>query len=259
MEYVEVLRAFRALRWFAGVDVLFIAVCAYVRLSGQLHLGTLVNGDMGVRHVVALCAGMAWVAATSMSTGLLNEAATVPFIWTRPMRRTSIAWRYVAVDAATIVVVDLLAFGTIYACAAVIGIAGYLTTDAVAIVTLLLGITTALMWYALVVLAGSRLPGRSGLVAGLSWAVFLIIGSLVAAPLPGPIHAALAGLDYLNPLVWYGNSSNEHVGVQIEATRTVVARAVTIPLGPGGRALGALIIAALALPTGIRLWATRET
>ena len=258
MQYVELLRARRALRWFVGFYAILIALATYARLFGQVHTGGHHHDVEQVRDVIALCAFMAWIAATCMATGLLHESSTLAFTWTRPLRRTEIAARYFVVDLTTIVVVSLLALGTIYACAGVLGVADLLVFDLRTLVTLVLGITTALMWYALIVLAGSRLPGRAGLVAGLSWAVFMVLGSLAASPLPQPFHGIFVAVNYLNPMVWYGGS-HDTVNVAVSSGQHVTAHKFPIPLGAGGRVVCTLAFSALALPAGIRLWATRET
>ena len=99
------------------------------------------------------------------------------------------------------------------------------------------------MWYALCLVAAARMPERAGLIAGLSWAVFIVLAILAEVPLPQVIHALVIGLDYLNPAAYFSGSDKSG------------------PLLAGPPLLKAFtvwLIAIVALVTAVRLWSTRE-
>jgi hypothetical protein len=97
------------------------------------------------------------------------------------------------------------------------------------------GFGCMLMWYALVMLAAARLPGRGAMIAWLSWLVFLTLSGLWAVHFPPLIHGLIVALNYLNPLAYFGNHGS---GVQQqllalnEGLRTVLLGASASPRWP---------------------------
>ena len=99
------------------------------------------------------------------------------------------------------------------------------------------------MWYALCLLAAARIPERAGMIAGVSWAVFLVLGILAAVPLPPIVHALAIALNYLNPLAYFsGSDKGGSLLGGIPLVKTIL---------PWLIAIGALVAA-------VRLWSTRE-
>ena len=128
------------------------------------------------------------------------------------------------------------------------GALGMLQLDANTPLDFALGLGSAYMWYALILVATSRLQGRGGMIAGLSWAAFFAAIVLWQIPLPTVAHFVFTVLNYINPLAWFGD---------LEMTSHHRAGHI-INLPDYARTIGVWIIAAVATATGVRLWATRE-
>ncbi len=260
MEYVELLRARRTLVAIGCVLLLPVLACLYVAIFVHPTFpapipwrpdGNVVHGALGVSDLFA------WIAATVAGTGLAREAATLPFTWTRPAPRASIAWRLVAVDLATIVVAYGLATLCLVLCVTIAGLWGRLHFEGLGIMPVVLGLSVAFMWYGLIVLATARVPGRAGLIAGLSWPVFTIGASLLAAQFPSAVHTVIVAINYLNPLNYYETGHGTGINIAITTDASSYSRTVlqySLPM----RALATACIAAGALAAGVRLWATRE-
>ena len=93
------------------------------------------------------------------------------------------------------------------------------------------------------------MPGRGGLIAGLSWVAFILIGTLWAAPFPAPLHALIAALNYVDPIAYVN-------GITGEGASRVAEHPVT--LSQGVRAALVWLIGAAAVAGTVRLWSTRE-
>jgi len=246
MQYVEILRARRVLIWYGGVLLALFALAVISIYGGNGH-GQL-RHDGGTDNISGLlmgCAVGAWIVTTCVAGGLNAETATLPITWTRPISRHTIAWRFVAVDVAAIVIGYAFLLALLLAFLAIFGAFGQIVLDGRELRALALGLGTTLMWYGLIVLVSSRL-GAHGRVAGLSWVAFLLIGGLWSAPLPPLLHGIITALNYLNPIAYFGGSvgSSNH--------------AHAIPFSQDVRALMAWAIAAVAITLSVRLWSTRE-
>jgi hypothetical protein len=246
MEYVEILRARRVLTWYCGtlLAVLAIAVLSVYSGHSQMH------GSVGPIHLSDLLKGCAFgaiIVATCMAPGINAESSTLAIAWTRPMSRTAIAWRYIAVDAVTIVLGYAFAVFIALAFLAAFGLIGNVGVDGDVPMTILNGIGSSLMWYGLVNVVVARMDGRGGMISGLSWAVFLVIGGLWAAPFPPLIHGLLTFLNYFNPLTYFQSVSSSH-----STSHEVLV------LSPDLLTLIAWCFVAVTLVATVRLWSTRE-
>jgi hypothetical protein len=251
MHYVEMMRARRVLIGYGIALLAIIALTALSMLAGPGHVHT----DFKVGSapmipsstIIAGCIFGALIVTTLMIPGLNAEAATTPIIWTRPTPRDTIAWRYVAIDLATIVVAFLGTIACVYIVLAIIGLLKYAVFDTKTVTATLLGLGCIVMWYGLVSMAAARLPGRGPMLAGLSWIVFLVQAALTVAPFPWVIHEIIIVLNYANPFAYLGgvNSANVH-------------DALVIDLPAAGRAVAAWVIGIAAIFASVRLWSTRE-
>lgn len=254
MSYVEVLRARRALTWIFAIEAALVLIAvvslAYALRGGPVHD----HGSMVLSALLAPGAFLALIAATALAPGLSAEGGTIALLWTRPATRDRIAWAYVAVDALAILIAYV---GGILLAAVPIGIVfalfharGQMHVDTgVAVTELVLSLGAAFMWYALISLAASRLPGRGPLLAGASWGVFVIAAGLTQAPFPPWLHAAIMALNLLNPLVYLGG---------IRVSDGVTSNTSVIAMTPEARAICAWAIAVVAIFLDARLWSTRE-
>ena len=256
MEYVEMLRARKVLRNYALVLLagLILVVASFfsnhVGAHLEVHVQTAKPGDPGAvgvfSSIFAACALAAFIIATCIAPGLNAESSTLALTWTRPVPRSTIAWRFIAIDLATIAVSYAALFVVVIVVLAMFGVLGRFRFDGGdAAVVVARGLGCALMWYALVTLVTARLPGRGGMIAGLSWAAFLVLAGLSATPFPPLIGALIALLNYLNPLAYFGHigSGGQHA---------------IIPLGGTLDTLLPWCIGIAALIGTVRLWSTRE-
>jgi hypothetical protein len=247
MEYVEILRAKRILTWLTGFLVagLIIEVISFYANHGHVEG----NGMVEFASLVGAAAIAALIVATLVGSGLSAEAAnTTALIWTRPAPRDEVAARYVAIDVAAIFAAYVIMIVAIVLGIAVIGGLSAITFDPARIVrSFLLGFGGALMWYAVISVVASRLPGRGPLIAGLTWGVFpILVGLYHAHNFPIWLHDVIFALNVLNPTAWLG-------GMTPQGNPSV------IPLTVWQRILGEWVIAIALLATSVRLWSTRET
>jgi uncharacterized membrane protein YhaH (DUF805 family) len=245
MAYVEMLRARRVLVWFAGV--LAVLVVLVVLSATQAHHRAMIDHTTILLSAILGGAAMGpLLVAGFLANGLNAEHATTAILWTRPLARPAIAWRYVAVDLAALVVAYVLTIVAALICMAAFGVLPWLQADAHSVVTVPLALACPAMLYGWIQLIAARLPGRAGAVAGGMWFAMLVLTPLLIAPFPPLLHDLVAGLDYLNPLIWLGNHGSSEDGPML------------IPFSTGWRAVGAGLIALVALVASIQLWSTRE-
>lgn len=246
MEYVEILRARRILTWYTGLLVVGLVIEAISFYAG--HGNNKGDGTVELSALIAISCVASFIIATFVAPGLSAEAAhTTPLIWTRPAAREAVGARFVAVDVATILagfVITLVA--TLIGIAIIGGLPAVRFDGAASGRNLLLGFGGAVMWYAVISLAASRLPGRGALLAGLSWGVFPIAGVLYFNVFfPVWLHDVIYALNYLNPMAWVGGMT-PHDNPSI------------IPLTSTQRIVGEWLIAIALLAASVRLWSTRE-
>lgn len=246
MQYVELLRARRVLSWYGGILLVITALClalAYKEGPPEIHVG---NGGTAIPFGALLAGGAiaAMFLAAFVAVGLDAEYKTAAITWTRPVTRTAIALRYVAVDLGTLLVAWAFTVLLGLLVIAALGLTKYVTLGDLHPESALRTLGSAVMWYGLVVLVTALLPGRGNAVAGGSWAYALIVPSLTAIPFPPLLHKLTVALVYIDPLVYSGFSSSGPKALLPESHELTAA----IAWGIG--------IAAIAI--GTRLWSTRE-
>lgn len=245
MQYVEMLRARRVLTWYCGILLAAFVIVVISFYSGHTRVSGGGHSHDDLSELIRICAFGAMIVATCMAPGLNGESSTVAITWTRPLSRPAIAWRYIGVDAVTILIgyLFLLAIGIAFT--ALFGHLGNLKFDAAIPAALLNVFGVTLMWYGLVTLVTARMDGRGGLISGLSWAAFTIAGGLWEVPFPAVLHGLITFLDYFNPLTYYVNIGR-HPGSEI------------LTLDPSLLTLIAWCFVAVTLVATVRLWSTRE-
>jgi hypothetical protein len=247
MEYVEMHRSRRVLTWFTLALLAALGITALSMYAGhaQVHNG---SGIISFTDVLIACSMGAFIIATCVAPGLIAEDATLAIAWTRPTPRWSIAVRYVAVDVATIVIGYFILCAIVVAFIALFGALKNLELGSGTLPAFALGLGAAVMWYGLVTLVTSRFPGRGGLIAGMSWVAFILVGTLWAAPFPAPLHGLLTVLNYLDPIAYINGVT----------TSDAHAHAHPVALSEGARIAVAWLIGAAAIAGTVRLWSTRE-
>lgn len=212
MYYKELLRVRHALLLYLiglVVTALFITI---VNLASGSHVSVTV-GDVPkvpakVEAVpwVALFAGAGFLAAimaTVFGSTLSQEADHLALAWTKPRSRTEYATTVMLVDAAGIVISQLLAF------AFILGVLLVLAHNDVRLVAgrndlfdLARFMLFPLAWYGLIVALSARLRNRAGVVQGLIWPASFVLAGFIVAPVPPVMHEIIVLANYLNPLVY---------------------------------------------------------
>jgi hypothetical protein len=247
MEYVELLRVRRGLiAYLVALVFCFAVVSLVLHGHGGIHINMSFGKDgVSIGDLLQLGGVAALFLATGFAANLAAEGATLPFLWTKPITRTALALRFVAVDALGIA-------AGIVACAlvaaiVVAGIGGVraihpnaaLASDAA------LALGAPLAWYGITLLLGARLGRDAASRAGaLVWPVFILLELLAVAALPPAGHALAVALEHVDPLAYLLGSEHADTGL--------------LHLGTGPRAAACWAIAALTIPAAIRLWSLRE-
>jgi hypothetical protein len=256
MQYVEYLRSRRLLIWWTAIFVASFVLTAITAISQSVH----VHGQVGTIPIGALFSMLFFfgaVLASFVAPGLHSEHATLALVWTRPIPRSLVAWRYIAVDLLTIVagllVVIVVAVGQL----AFIGVLGNLTWEPGAGLHLALAFSCILMWYGLVSLAAVRFPERAGMIAGLSWLAFAAVVILSSVEPVWPVlHAIATALDYLDPFAYFGNGAS---AISVSASSAAASSDAHAELAPPVvRLILSTAIGIAALVATVRLWSTRE-
>ncbi len=247
MQYVEMLRARRCLTWYCSTLLAVFVVTAISFYSGHAQISGSGSPPQALSDLIRICALGAIIVATCMAPGLNAESSTLAITWTRPVRRATIAWRYMAVDLAAILFAAVFMLAVVLAFLALFGSLGRLTFDSAVPAALLNVMGVALMWYGLVIVVTARMDGRGNVISGLSWPAFMMVGGLWAAPFPPVLHGLITVLDYFNPLTYFNNFSNEqHAAKQV------------LNLDPNLLTLIAWCFVVVTLVATVRLWSTRE-
>jgi hypothetical protein len=147
---------------------------------------------------------------TIVSTSLNKENGRGGFAFTKPISRDRLAIAYMAIDAAAVAIAYLYTIAVILVCLGVLGIAGKIVADSAWLEVAASGLGAAFMWYGILQAATALRASPGGLFAGLSWPVFIVALALYQVAFFGPIfHAAIAVVDFFNPLAYFGLSGND--------------------------------------------------
>jgi len=259
--YPEFLRIRRAYVWFNGIItalMLFVVFLIFEATHGHaVHLD--VNGNAVASSpnipLSVLFLGVGFVTAiyaTVFATSLNRLTDNAELVWTEPRRRTMTALRDLAVDLIGIVAVYLTVFVVAVAIPLTLfGAWRQVLVDSPAPIALLLGVLFPMLFHAELQAATSWHRKAGGVMAGLSWPLFLILGALQGAPLPDSLHAVLIGLNFLNPLN-YLEATYHSSDLQISAGALVQAGVTVLPLAT--RALLAVVLAVAAYAIAVFGW-----
>jgi hypothetical protein len=266
MEYVEILRARRHLIWFTAILGASFLLTLITALTGHLHSGgELTALVIPVQYLEGICFFGALIIASFVAPGLHAEHTTLALTWTRPTPRATIAWRFIAVDLAAMLIGALVVGVVILLQLLVAGIARDISFNVGDfVVTLVEATGAALMWYAVVMVVSVRIPERAGMVAGLSWIVFSAVGVFANLPFFWPIvHDLLVVLNLFNPLAYFGGGGGGGATVSLHSSSGAMAPMPTPQYGelitaPIAKIIVSYVIAGAALAATVRLWSTRE-
>jgi hypothetical protein len=203
MELVEFYRVRRILIWYAAIVAAIVLLVLLFSNNPNIVIDVGEHADYGAQLTTLLGIAMFFTAAVASWIGLsLNaENATREFAWTRPIARTALAARYIAIDLAALAVAyafTVLGAWTIVAVAA----HGAVAIDPAAPVALLLSAGVVAMWYALLQLVSAPFRGRGGSIAGVLWAASLVLISVAQVTPRGFLHAIALVLNVINPFAY---------------------------------------------------------
>ena len=246
MQYVELLRARRALIWYGAI--LFSCVALGLALAfkdgpPRIHVSPSAHPSIPFEFILAGGAIGPLVLAAFLAVGLDAEYKTAAITWTRPISRLAIALRYVAVDGGALLAAWVLTLVAAFIVIFAIGVEKYLSFDNHVASAAMLVIGAAVMWYGLVVLVTTLLPGRGNAIAGGSWGYALIVPGLAQIPFPPLLHQVMVALNYINPMVYIGQGSG--------------ARSL-LPGSGDQHAIATWLIGLAAIAIATQLWTKRE-
>ena len=259
MAYVEFLRLRNgiAICWSILIALAVSGIVA-LELLGLGHHIQLDESDMtGVP--VSILAGLAIYPAAGMTTGFgwsLNRASeNGEIVWTRPFSRVALALRYMLIDTAGIVLTFFVALG-LYILVALVFASVAHSPKAVlfggdTVAAIALGVGVCFMWFGLVQAATAWYSGRGGMVAGLSWAAFIILATLAAVKIE-PFHTIIMALNFLNPLAY--KSLSGFVTSDLSSVSTFHSGFSVIGLGVWTRVALAWAIGAVTCALAIHAW-----
>lgn len=211
MAYTEILRVRRVLLIYSIIVVALTLLSIGGVLSSPEH-GIVINDTPGRHHnhteliplsILLLIAGyVTAIIGSILGTSLSAERSYVSQAWTKPVSRERFALTYMGVDALGLLAAFavMLVVGELLSLWAV-GVGRFISVDAHLVDYLLLGLGVTFAYYGVVQALAVGI-GRGGIVAGLSWPVGLVLVLLGSVQLPGVIHAAIVGLNFLNPIAY---------------------------------------------------------
>lgn len=206
MELVEFWRARRALLWYLAV----VAACAALTaaLNGHGRVNVDVNDrEVFVPHVVPLSVLMSVAMfttaglASALGIALNRENATRELSWTRPIPRTVLAVRFIAIDLVALAVAYTVTIALIWI---VVGMHLRVAVEPRTPVAMFMGTGVIAMWYALTLLLTAGVRTRGGGIAGLMWPVAVVVLVLASTTAGGIIHDVAVVLNVVNPFAYLG-------------------------------------------------------
>ena len=213
MYFKEFLRVRTVLIWYVVVLVVLTAIIEIVALISPESMQTETAKTPWITMFIA-GAFAAAVVATVLGSTLSQENGHLEVAWTRPKSRTNYASALMGMDAAGILVAQLVAFAFLAAHYAIYHRNVTLVAGPNDALNLLRFALFPIAWYALIVALSASLR-RAGLVQGLIWPIALVLAVLAAAPLPQVWHGIVSVINVINPMAYvtYHDNGSTSVGV----------------------------------------------
>jgi hypothetical protein len=249
MSYVEFLRVRRSLAWHAGIlfaiflVVLYFAHDSHVEVNGTARLMSGMTIPFGSLAPIGMF--FAAIFASSQGASLNRENTTRDISWTKPVPRALLALRFMAIDAAGVVIAFVLTMLCVFLVllrANIVPVA-----DPTLGTLLVLGAGVAVMWYALIQVLTFWFGTGARAIAGILWPVALL--ALGLSRIDGPIGAVARAIDVINPLAYMS-------GVQFSSHGSAQQAVTVLPLEL--RPLAVWLFAAAFAAIVIALWPKKE-
>jgi hypothetical protein len=199
MYFKEFLRVRPALFWYTATGVVITAFIQVVALASHEAMTTAKASHEWV-ELFGVAGFLAAFMATALGSTLALENDHLEVAWTRPRSRTNYATALMAVDAAAILIAQLIAFAFIMLHMALYHRAEPLISGPNDALNAARFALFPIAWYGLIVALSASMRGRANLVQCLIWPVLLGLAGSAAAPLPQIWHRIMAGINLINPL-----------------------------------------------------------
>jgi hypothetical protein len=234
------------------VGALLLAYTCQHALSGHGHFALFHGDDHILASITGVAGFFALIVATIRAASLDVLTRTPAITFTRPLSRTNVALQNFGLDAATVLIVWIVAIAILIGFVSAIDGFGDLGSPLDALeVGALMG-SVMLMWYALVTLLSTLIPGRGGAIVGISWAVFAVLPGIAQIDFPQPIAGLIHLLLFVDPLFyltgWHGSFSFGDHG--IEQQKTVIHAGI--------RSAAAAVIGVIALIAAVQVWIRKD-
>jgi hypothetical protein len=233
MYFKEFLRVRNTLLWYTIVIALITGFIVIVSLSSSpdtnahrdvvtikhTHHGVATTTTARLDEIpwAALLGAAGFVAAimaTVLGSTLAQENGHLEVAWTKPRSRTSYATTLMAVDAASIIIAQLIAFAFIIVPIILFGRGERLVNGPDDMLNVVRFVLFPLSWYALIVAFSATMRGRAGMVQGLIWPIALTLVVLGIVPLPEIWHRIFTGINFINPMSYvsyHGHGSDVQI------------------------------------------------
>lgn len=232
MEYVEFLRVRRVFTIFASL-VMAIAIVVFASIiyssmndTANGHVSVSIGTTTHIEHIgfgtyfrtlkiplgllLGVASYVAIVFATILASSLNKENDGLDYVFVKPIRRETIAMRYLATDTAAIfaiftfvvVVLELVPL-------ALLRVLDRVVVDAQAFWVGGLGLGVALMWYGILQAVTATYRGKGATIVALSWGVFGVLVGISSLTMLGPIVLGIVHvLNLVNPIAYFSGILN---------------------------------------------------
>jgi hypothetical protein len=186
-----------------GVSGEALASHAYNGLALLHEQGQRIHIPFAIMCMFAMFVAIVFATGTSTSLSRFNK--NLNFSFAKPVSRERSTLTTVGIDAVGIALAFAIALAFVLVPFAVVGVLDRITFDSDALAVVFLGLGVAYMWYGMVQAATSVMRGGSGLVLGLSWAVFGIadaLNGLSTEYVPSVVVWFFHAVNHINPFTY---------------------------------------------------------
>ena len=252
MLLVALSRARRSMTWYLCILGVGLVIDLIFGHSGHIIVNnrevTDTQGSIPLSAVAIVPMFLSAMYASAAGLSLNRENSTLEIAWTKPISRTALALKYIAVNAGAIIA----AYAVAWVAVAVVLVreSFVLVPDAQLVPAVALSLGVALMWYALVLVLSAPLGKGGAAVAGYLWPVAFL--ALALHGVPGVFGLVMRAINVINPLAYFsGVTSNDDSTVGAHMTALSV-----LPLDE--RALIVWGFAIVFCAAATQVWSRRE-
>lgn len=187
------------------------------RKSGMAHV-TISSGHhsaipLSMLFLISIPIGL--LTATMLGGALAKENdGHLELAWTKPASRERMAMQAIGIDAAAIVISQILAVAVYLCCILLFHAPAFTAGDGPLFAVILLAFVAPVAWYAALTAWSASLKSHLGMVIGLGWPAALIVPGIAHATrnvggLVGhAVHVVFSALSYIDPIAYMSFGSN---------------------------------------------------